>query len=120
MRAARRHGGRRDPFGELDYTKPDTLRSARFHEHAGADDVATNVPLQISGALTVGQVPADLDELTIASAGVRIDHGGAINLTNSLLKETGFGFFDVVNGSALLDSGLIDCGANPGGEAGKD
>jgi len=30
-------------------------------------------------------------------------------LTNSVVKESGFSFFDVVNGSAWLDSGLVDC-----------
>jgi len=76
-------------------------------------DLTTNVPLQMSAALTVGQGGLlILTNAALTSAGVRIDHGGAINLTNSVLKETGFGFFDVVNGSALLDSGLIDCGAN--------
>jgi len=76
-------------------------------------DVTTNVPLQMSGALTVDRGGLlILTNSAIASAGVRIDHGGAINLTNSVLKEAGFAFFDVVNGGVLLDSGLIDCGAN--------
>src|SRR5215831_9874612 len=43
--------------------------------------------------------------------GLTVDHGGALALTNSLMKQTGFATFDVVNGSVWLDSGAIDCSA---------
>jgi len=76
-------------------------------------DLTTNVPLQASGVLIVDRGGLLIStNSAINSAGAVIDHGGAIRLTNSILKETSFAFFDVVNGSVLLDSGIINCGAN--------
>ncbi|HTL56092.1 MAG TPA: hypothetical protein VL361_10465 [Candidatus Limnocylindrales bacterium] len=56
-------------------------------------DLTTNLPLQLSRALVV-------------------DRRGALYITNSALRATsGLGNFDLGAGSAVLDSGLIDCTA---------
>jgi T5SS/PEP-CTERM-associated repeat protein len=75
-------------------------------------DVTTNLPLQVSGALRLVRGGAmTLTNSEVNSAGVTLDGGGTLSLTNSLLKETGFTVFDIVNGSAWLDSGLMVCSA---------
>ena len=75
-------------------------------------DVTTNLPLQLSAGLTVDRGGVlTLSNSGLICTGATLDHGGALNVTNSTVKQTGFGTFDVVNGSVWLESGLIDCSA---------
>jgi hypothetical protein len=73
-------------------------------------DVATNLPLQVSGSLTVDRSFLTLTNSAVRSVGLLVDHGGSLNITNSLVSESGvLSTFDINNGSAWLDSGLLDC-----------
>jgi hypothetical protein len=75
-------------------------------------DVTTNLPLQVAGLLTVDRASLTLTNSAVNSIGALIDHGGAVNVTNSVLSESGvLSTFDINNGSAWLDSGLINCSA---------
>lgn len=76
-------------------------------------DVGTNRPLQLSLGLTVdGGGALTLTNSALTSAGVIVNHGGALNVTNSIILETGvLSTFDIINGNAWLDGGLIDCSA---------
>jgi fibronectin-binding autotransporter adhesin len=76
-------------------------------------DVGTNQPLQLSLGLTVdaGGV-LSMTNSALNSAGVTVNRGGTLNVTNSIILESGvLSTFDIVNGNAWLDSGLIDCSA---------
>jgi len=74
--------------------------------------LTTSNPLQASGSVDInlGGVVA-LTNSAISSVGLTLNNGGALNVTNSLVTESGFAFFDILNGSTWLDSGSIDCSA---------
>jgi T5SS/PEP-CTERM-associated repeat protein len=76
-------------------------------------DVGTNRPLQLSLGLTIdGGGALTLTNSALNSAGVTVNRGGALNVTNSSMIESGvLSTFDIVNGNAWLESGLIDCSA---------
>src|ERR1051326_360222 len=76
-------------------------------------DVGTNRPLQLSLGLTVdaGAI-LTLTNSGLNSAGFTVNRGGALNVTNSSIIESGvLSTFDIVNGSAWIENGLIDCNA---------
>jgi hypothetical protein len=72
-------------------------------------NVTTNVPLQVAGSLTIDHSLLTLSNSAITTTGMRIDHGGAVNVTNAVMTGTGFTTYDVINGSIWLDSGSINC-----------
>jgi hypothetical protein len=74
-------------------------------------DLTTNVALQVATLLTIDRSLLTLTNSALSSGGILIDHGGSVNVTNGVITETGFTTCEVNNGSAWLDSGLIDCGA---------
>jgi hypothetical protein len=69
-------------------------------------------PLQASGNVDINLGGAVvLTNSALSSVGLSIDNGGSLNITNSSVLESGFAFFDILNGNAWLDSGSIDCSA---------
>jgi T5SS/PEP-CTERM-associated repeat protein len=76
-------------------------------------DVGTNQPLQLSLGLTVdGGGVLSMTNSALNSAGVTVNRGGALNVTNAVVLESGvLSTFDIINGNAWLESGLIDCSA---------
>src|SRR5712691_3097302 len=76
-------------------------------------NLTTNMPLQISDPLRVNSGGVvTLTNSALSSLGAVIDRGGALNVTNCFLAQSGvLSTFDIMNGSVWLDSGLIDCSA---------
>ena len=73
-------------------------------------DLTTNTALQASLIVNVnlGGVLA-LTNSAFSSVGLSLDNGAALNVTNSLVTESGFASLDILNGTAWLESGSIDC-----------
>jgi T5SS/PEP-CTERM-associated repeat protein len=73
--------------------------------------LGTGNPLQASHyvAVDLGGIIV-LSNSALSSFGLSLDHGAALNITNSLVQQSGsLTFFDILNGSTWLDSGAIDC-----------
>ncbi len=76
-------------------------------------NMTTGKPLQASSTVELNQGGVlALTNSALTSAGLLLDRGAALNVTNSTVTQSGaLTTFDVVNGTAWLESGLLDCGS---------